>query len=64
MYLLILLCGTLGEGRRHGPEGGVLEAREEQLARVEDLVVILRRPVSCIKFGILIRVTLSKWMLY
>ena len=43
-YLLVLLCRTLGEGGRHRSEGGILEAREEQLARVEYLVVVLRRP--------------------
>ena len=44
-YLLVLLFRrTLGEGGRHGSEGGVLEAREEQLARVEYLVVVIRRP--------------------
>ena len=40
-YLLILCWRALGKGGRHGPGGRVLEAREEQLALVEDLVVIL-----------------------
>ena len=44
-YLLFLILRrTLGEGGRHRSEGGILEAREKQLARVEYLVVVLRRP--------------------
>ena len=40
-YLLILYWRALGEGGGHGPGGRVFEAREEQVALVEDLVVIL-----------------------